>query len=241
MSIATLLETIRGKQHKRQTVRLADFRGIVVQIADGKEPDPDFVAAALREAEKTVDELRTAVELLERRRDLQKKCNGVSHLLARRQELERQMAQADREVEAAESKHYATVNSLSAELQQVREATDEGEKARRELWDTCSDQILLDKLADVQLRLSQRRAEADDLRRRVSNLRSWAESERTEAQRRKMIVDGDGETQVEVHLARAREHGRNAAEREALLARTNKIVADLEREEAAIREQMLAP
>ena len=106
---------------------------------------------------------------------------------------------------------------------------------------TCTDQNLLDKLADLQLRLSKRREEASDLRTRISNLRSWAESERAEAEQQKMIIDGDGDAQVKVHLARAKEHGRKADERESLLVKANKIVSDLEREEVAIREQMLVP
>lgn len=41
MSIATLIERIVGKQRERQA---ADFRDVVVWVADGKEPDPDFVS-----------------------------------------------------------------------------------------------------------------------------------------------------------------------------------------------------
>lgn len=106
---------------------------------------------------------------------------------------------------------------------------------------TCTDQSLLDKLADVQLRLSKRREETSDLRTRISNLREWAKSERAEAEHQKMIIDGDGDAQVKVHLGRAKEHDRKVAEREAMLTKVNKIVSELEREEVAIRDQMLVP
>jgi hypothetical protein len=97
------------------------------------------------------------------------------------------------------------------------------------------------RLADAKMRLSKRHEEADDQRQEIANLRAWAKSERAAAQQQKMIIDGDGDAQVKVHLARAKEHDRKAAEREASLVKTNKIVAELEREEAAIREQTLVP
>ena len=43
MSIATLVERIVGKQHEWQAAKSADFRDVVAQIADGKEPDPDLI------------------------------------------------------------------------------------------------------------------------------------------------------------------------------------------------------
>lgn len=241
MPIATLIERIAGKQRERRAVRLADFRDVVVQIADGKESDADFVAEALRDADKTVDDLQKAVELLQHRRELRKQWDGVPGLTPQRQKVERQIVQADREQETAESKHYTTVNPLYAELQRLKEAEQEGEKAKRELLATCTDQNLLDKLADVQLRLSKRREEADNERKRIANWRDWAKSECAAAKRQKMIIDGDGDAQVKVHLGRAKEHERKVVEREGMLAKTNKIVSDLEREEASIREQMLVP
>jgi hypothetical protein len=166
---------------------------------------------------------------------------AVPDLMAQRQELERQMAKADRELETAESKHYTTVNRIYSQLELLKEATQKGENAKQELLATCTDQSLLDKLADVQLRLSKKREEASDLRTRISNLRSWAKSERAAAEQQKMIIDGDGDAQIKVHLARAKEHERKAAEREAMLTKANRIVADMEREEAAIRKEMLVP
>lgn len=241
MSIANLMERIAGKQRARNEAKSANFHDLVVQIADGKEPDADVVTETLRDTDKSFDDLQKAVELLQRRRQLQKQWNGVPGLTAQRQKIERQISQADRELEAAENQHYATVNPLYAQLDQLKEATQEGEKAKQELLDTCTDQGLLDKLADVQLRLSRKREEADNERKRIANWHDWAKSERAAAEQQKMIIDGDGDAQVKVHLGRAKEHDRKAAEQEALLVRANKIVAELERQEAAIREEMLVP
>ena len=236
MTITTVIDRIVGKQRERQET---DFCDVVVQIADGNEPDADLVAQSLRDAGKSLDDLQKAVELLQQRRELQKKWDAVPGLMAQRQQLQQQIAKANRELEAAERKHYAIVNPIISELDQLKEATYEGEKAKQELWDTCTDLALLDKLADVQLRLSKRRQEASDLRSRIENLRDWAKHDRAEAERKKMIVDADH--QVEEHLDRAKEHENRAAELEAMLTKTKKIVSNLECEEAAVREQMLVP
>jgi hypothetical protein len=239
MSIATLIERVVGKQRKRQEVKLADFHDVVRQIADGREPDDDFVVLALRDADKSVDDLQAAVALLQRRRELRKQWNNISALATPRQRLRRQMAEADKELEAAEKEHYDSVNPLIAELQRINEGEQEGRQARQELLATCTDQSLLDKLADVQLRLSARRDEAARLRGRIDDLRSRARSERAEAEHQKMIVDGGD--RVKVHLARAKEHDRAVSEREAALRKIDKLVAGLEREEETVREQMLVP
>ena len=240
MSIATLIERIAGRQRERQEAKLASFRDVVVQIADGKEPDPDFVT----EASATPTSLSTICKRPSIYCSNAANCASsgmASRTLRRGRGLERRVADAHRELEAAEQKHYDTVQPLYCELQRLKETEQEGEKAKRELLAICTDQSLLDKLADVQLRLSKKREERDDQRARIANLREWAKSERAAAEQQKMIVDGDGDAQVKVHLARAKEHVRRAAEWESLLVKANKVVAELERDEAAIREQMLMP
>jgi hypothetical protein len=238
MSIATVIERIVGKQRERQA---AGFRELVVEIADGNEPNADVVSQVLRDADQSHDDLREAVELLQRRREIRKKWDHIPDLMTQRRELERQMAEADRELETAERKHYMTVNPIGAELEQLKEATWEGEKAKQELWDTCTDPMLLGQLADVQLRLAKRREEATDLRRRIDDLRSWAKNERTEAEHQRTIIDGNGDAQAKVHITRAKEHERMAAERESMLTSINKTICTLEREESRIRKQMLVP
>ena len=236
MAIANMIDRIVGKQRERQA---ADFRDVVTQIADGNEPDADLVAQSLRDAGKSLDDLQKAVELLQRRREMRKKWDAVPGLMAQRQKLQQQIDKANRELEAAERKHYAIVNPIISELDQLKEATYEGEKAKQELWATCTAPTLLDNMADVQMRLEKRRQEASDLRSQIDNLRDWAKHDRAQAASQKMIIDGD--RQVEAYLDRAKEHESKAAEYQATLTKTNKIVSNLEREESAIREQMLVP
>jgi chromosome segregation ATPase len=202
-------------------------------------PDGDLIAQVLFETGKSLDELQNAAELLQRRREMRKKWDAVSGLMAERKKLQQQISEANRELEAAERKHYAIVNPIISDLDQLREATDEGEKAKTELWNTCTDPALLDKMADVQLRLGKRRQEASDLQMQIDNLRDWARQDRTEVERCKMIIDAD--RQVEMHLDPAKEHESKAYEHATMLPKIEKIISELEQQEAVIRKRMLVP
>jgi hypothetical protein len=57
------------------------------------------------------------------------------------------------------------------------------------------------------------------------------------AERAKGILNG--EKQVEEALARAKEHERKLAECETQFAKAEKVIAGLERQEAAVREQIV--
>jgi chromosome segregation ATPase len=124
-------------------------------------------------------------------------------------------------------------------LDQLRAATQEGENAKRELWDTCTEPALLAKLADVRGRLTNADKESSSLQTSINNLKSWAKNDRERAEQQKRILGGD--QTPEDYLNRAKDRERQAAEEESKLAKIKKVVADLQREEASIRNQMLVP
>lgn len=64
-------------------------------------------------------------------------------------------------------------------------------------------------------------------------------SDRAVADRARAILNG--EKQVEAALNRAKQHERKVGECEAALAKAEKVVAGLERQEVPIRKQMLEP
>jgi hypothetical protein len=229
-----MIERIVGKQRERQAARAADFRGVVVQIADGKEPDTDFVAQVLHEAGKSLDDLQKAVELLQRRRELRRQLDSVPRLMAKRREIETKIAAANHDLEAAEQRHTDVVVPLQGELADLRSDTFAGEQARGELQRTCVDPELLARLADVTARLQGARQEAADMRKAIHDYRNWAETDR---QRAEGAFPDDAKERIE--RAELRESRANRIEKE--LPAVEKAVAALEREEAAIREQMLVP
>jgi hypothetical protein len=146
MTLSTLMEAILGKQQKRQEARASDFPPIVVQIADGNEPETDHVERVLHEAGKTLDDLKKPVELLQQRRDLRQKLDSVPCLTAKRREQEKQIAEADAELDAAEQRHANLVMPLRADLDDLKQETFAGDQARGELQRTCPDPDLLTRL-----------------------------------------------------------------------------------------------
>lgn len=70
MNLTKIFDRIAGKQHERQQSRDADYRKMVTQIADGEDPNPDFVDHVLTDNQQSIDDLRQSVELLLHRREL---------------------------------------------------------------------------------------------------------------------------------------------------------------------------
>jgi chromosome segregation ATPase len=94
-------------------------------------------------------------------------------------------------------------------------------------------------LADVRGRLTNADKESSSLQTSINNLKSWAKNDRERAEQQKRILGGD--QTPEDYLNRAKDRERQAAEEESKLAKIKKVVADLQREEASIRNQMLVP
>jgi len=234
MSIATMIERIVGKQRERQAARAADFRELVAQIADGKEPDADFVAQVLHEAGKSLDELKAAVESLQQRRELRQKLDSVPRLMAKWREIEKQIAAADAELEAAEQHHDDVVLPLQGELAELSREIVAGEQARGELQRTCADTELRARLNDVLARLQGARQEVADMRRAIHDYRVWAENDRQRA-------EGAFQHEAKERIERAELREQRAARIEKELPAVEKTISALEREEAAVREQMLVP
>ena len=124
-----------------------------MQIADGKEPHTDFVAQVLHEADKSLEDLQHAVELLPRHRELRQKLDRIPRLMAEQHDVEKRIAAADRDLEAAEKRHTDVVVLLRLELDGLKDMIWAGEQARGELWRTYSDQDLVVRLADVTAKL----------------------------------------------------------------------------------------
>jgi hypothetical protein len=235
MSLSALIDTILGKQQKRQEAQLADFLGIVTQVANGKEPDADRVAQVLRDTGKSVDDLRQAVETLQRRREARAKLDTLPKLTAERRDAERQIADADRDLELAEKRHYDLTEPLKMRITELKDAIWAAEQARNELCGDTADADLRARLADVQAQLNAVRTQADEMRKSVAEFRTWASIDRQKAER--AGFEGEANAASE----RAEQRDRRAGEIEKDVPAVEKSIVALEREEATIRKQMLDP
>ena len=126
---------------------------------------------------------------------------------------------------------------LHGRLQEIRDQMWTAESAKNELWTTCSDPVLKASLAEAQKALADARQNVAALRTQIDDWKAQVRSDRAVAERAKNLLNG--EKQAEEALDRAKQHERKVAECEAQLVKAEKAVAGLERQEAAVREQMV--
>lgn len=181
MTVTTLWERIAGKQLQRRQQRIDGYRELVAKIAAGQEPDAEQVETTLANAGKSLDDLRQAVELDQKRTTLKSMVASMPKLEAERQEVQQQISKADDDLAEAEQRHNDVTAPLYAQLQQLKEALSDAETAKRELFRT-SDNPQLRRLLD------ENSAEAEKLHRRQADLRRQA-------------ADLDNQAQIALHHA----------------------------------------
>jgi CRISPR/Cas system CSM-associated protein Csm2 small subunit len=231
MNLSNLLEKVAGKQRSFQ----ADFGGLVRQLADGQELDAAVVARTLQDAGKTVDELRQAVELVQRRRQWHLALEQARKLESERTAIQQQLAQADQALTEAEQRHTEVTEPLYWRLEEIKQDVRDGDEARRRLWDTCGDPELLSACAELESELqtlSQRRIE---LCRRRDELRNAGRLDLERA----AAAGASSEQQGLEERGRQRLRQAEALAKE--LARLDKRSAELQQREQVIREKMLQP
>lgn len=147
MSLTSLLDSITRRQRERKKSKWSDYRQLVADICDGKEPDADRIASVLADNQCTLDELRSDAKLLEKRRKLRAEMDAIEPLRDEAAKVERQIKKGEKEFEALSEKHKAEMSPLYArrfEISQIRKRSD---RAREELRDTCEDRELLEGVA----------------------------------------------------------------------------------------------
>ena len=181
MNLTSLFEKIARGQKQREKARIDDFRGLVRAIAEGKEPDADQVERVLGDTGKPLDDLRAAVELYQQRFAMRAQVNSLPKLEAERKEVEQQLLKADAALEAAEQQHTETTAPLHGRLEMLRQAMQEAERSRHQLVETCPDEELRERLADLQRRHDEAHDRSFKLRQVINDCRTWAKSDRAEA------------------------------------------------------------
>jgi predicted nucleic acid-binding Zn-ribbon protein len=233
MNLTKLMDKVVGRQRERQQSRQADYRTLVAQIADGQEPDADNVHDVLGANGKTLDDLKADVECLEKRRGLKAQFDQLLKLIEEQQRIGKQVAAADHVFEEAERKHEEVTAPLCARLDQIKQAISQGEDARRRLWDTCGDPLLLAELKEVTTALAEVSGRRSKLSADARQLREWAHSDRAE------VPHATTEGQIAELRQRADRRDARAAEIEAELIKLIDEEAALQHRESAIRERML--
>jgi len=235
MNLTKLLDRIAGKQHERQQSRHADYRKLIGQIADGKDPDTGFVDHVLTDNQKTIDDLRQAVELLLHRRELRATWEKAATMAKDRDGIEQQIAEADQLLEQAEFQHEETTAPLYARIEAIKQASTAADRARRELWETCAYPELKDRLGQVSNRFRDLDAQRAEIESRAADIRRFAEGDRQEI---RFVAN---KAQEEELSERADRYEKSAKKLEAEAAALRPEINKLQQEEKWIRNQMLEP
>jgi chromosome segregation ATPase len=187
-------------------------------------------------AGRSLEELRAAVEVYRRRIALKAKLDAAPGLRARRQELEKQIRQADAALAAAEKRHAETVAPLRAQIDVLQQQIQEAEQARLELARTCPDEALRDQKADVQRQITETQNRLARVRDIIKACESRAKMTRDEAASLALYPAKQEET-----LALAEQHEAKAREYEKEAAGLVKRLAELEKQMGAVQQSMLEP
>lgn len=234
MNLSILFDRIARNQKQRQHSRVADYRSLVAQIADGQEPDPAQIDELLASNGKTVDDLKADVDLHIKRLAWRKEYDALPGLAKERKVLEKQIAEADKVLEAADAHHTEVTTPLYYRLGAIKEATRLGNHACDELRRTCNDQELLDELAQVHAEHTKAHNRHMKLQIDSRQMCETAESDRAEAKRQTWPTE----------TARYLEHAETLDERrqelEAQIPDAQQAVENLVRREKEIMDRMLA-
>jgi methyl-accepting chemotaxis protein len=235
MSITNLFDKIAGRQQQREKARIDDFRGLVRAIAEGKEPDADRVDTVLHDAGRTLDDLRSAVERLQKRRAMKAQLDTMPKLEAEKADLEAKIGKAAEVLSAAEAKFTETVNPLRWRLDAIKSELHQTWSLTQALVESCP----YPELAERARQIDQARTETHDEATRLH--REIEEHVKAISQYKSQAEMSTFRPHQAEYLDRAKHRENRLAETHAKVKETLKRAEDLEKQEAAIREQMLVP
>jgi chromosome segregation ATPase len=247
MSLTTLLDQIAGRHYERRQSRKADYRSLVAAIADGKDPDPELVEQILADNGMTLEDLRTAVELLTKRRELRRAVDQQSKLTREREQIDKQVQLADAELTAAEQRHQEAIHPLLCRRDEIRDALFEAERAKRELERTCADEDLLSELASTAVTLAKLRTHSAELERSIAERRQRAADLYDAAEQAPNSREGSTRDKAVARAeatelrARAKHNETQVPGLERQLATIRQEITVTECEESTLRDRLLVP
>lgn len=235
MRLANLFDRIFKAQQQREESRARDYRSLVTEIASGTEPQADRLDQILAACGKSVDQLRADVELHQQRRAWREQYNALPRLNEERGTIERQIADAEKSLEAARRQFDATTGPLQARLRQLEAERNQAEAARARLQETCPHVELVAELQHVRDEHREAHNRHIKLDLGIRGAREAAESDRAEAE----YTGRD--SRAGEYLERAKRLDAERKQMESELPAATKQVKSLVQQEKAILERMLEP
>jgi chromosome segregation ATPase len=235
MSLSNLFDRIFKAQQQRQESRARDYRSLIAEIASGTEPQADRLDQILAASGKSVEQLRADVELQQQRRAWREQYDALPRLNEEKAAIERQIADAERALEAARAQFHATADPLHARLRQVEEARNHAEAAMTRLQETCPYTELAAELRQVRDEHREAHNRHIKLDLGIKGAREAAESDRAEAE----YTGRD--SRAGEYLERAERLDAERKQMESELPAAAQQVATLVQREKVILERMLVP
>ncbi|MEZ6098709.1 MAG: hypothetical protein R3E01_07035 [Pirellulaceae bacterium] len=122
MSVTTFFEKMIGLQLQRSLQKQNSYRELVAGIATGEEPSPAEVERLLFETKKSITDLQFDVETYQHRMALKAIVASLPKLEQEFEQVQQQIAAADRDLEEAERRHDETTSPLYGRLHEIKEA-----------------------------------------------------------------------------------------------------------------------
>jgi hypothetical protein len=235
MNLTSLFDKIAGRQRQREQARIDDFRGLVRAIAEGQEPDTDRVDAVLHDAGKTLDDLRSAVELRQKRMAMKAQLDTVPQREAEKAEIEKKIAKATEILNAAEAKYAETTNPLRWRLEAIKSDIQQTWSVPQSLVESCPYPELVERARRIEKARVEAHDEATRLRRQIEEHLMAIREYKSQAE------NSSYRPHQQEYLDRAKHRENRLAETQSKLTETLKRIEELEKQGAAIRDEMLVP
>ena len=181
--ITEFLERLTKRKTEVERTAATSWQTLVCRVADEQQADPDAVLAELDRLNKTPDDLKVAVELLNKRREWVKLVVAGTLAEAEHPKIVKTIEAEVATFAAAEEKHEQRLRPMHGQERSAVQAMSEGSRAKTELLRTATDPVALQSVveADEKMRALQqeqiensKELDAKNDRRRCSRINAAA-------------------------------------------------------------------
>lgn len=229
-----IIDKVAEAMEERRRTAAADWAGLVESISRGKEIAAAKVEDILRRADKSLEDLRAAVGVRERRTQLRAVFDKLPEHQKEAAEVDRLIAQENRKLEEAQQRHADATAPLVDRAHAANVAIAQAQAAQDELINACPNEQVIRELAQAEQSLallirskSLLEATAES---RSEGMNELAAAKRQLEEERATQFRTSGEAKIKA-----------AADAEARLPEVRKQIKELQGKVESLREKRLAP
>jgi hypothetical protein len=229
----TVLESLEQAELNEVEARMKAFRDLVVAIGDDMAVETDRVKVVLRDASKSVGDLKSAVELYQRRRAQASIIRVYREKEAERPEIDRQYQKALEKLERAKREFHSVADPLAWKIEEINEARRAAYSAEQDLRSTCADPMLLKRSREIDMQRQNLYRQQQSINETIHRLKLIIDRSATDSPTQSM---GESQQKKEITAAQKRLEVAKAE-----LAEVQAKDKQLEAEAAELDAQRLIP